>query len=411
MLRKCVSSIAATVLVAVIPILLAFGAMAPTAWAETVPAGEQKIPNNCIIFGGKAYDLSLLNDASLMNEILSAFIANGNRFAYKTPAGTLLDPSGNPVDAGTLPVVTYLSAGRAVTRYKAGDSGVLQASVVSVSGGMTTTTTTLTVVLSAPPATPPVSADFAVAKAQDGAAPTAVTPVTVLDWNATTRMVTLSVAAVTPGMVVQRVGYEVSYMGSTPVGMGGWITIPQVRAAQVTLWDADSGTGKIATVTITGYAGVEHYVLYRLGSPLTGMVDTGNTSQVPLISGDMCMVEVWGVGANKLGEHQVVAQPARAPGDPVPESVGAGATGSVTITLGNWMDRTSRVGTIAVSGYGGAGYYRILTAGRAPISPLSNIGVGAVAFANPGLNPGDTCKVEIYDSSGVLIDTRTVVAH
>ena len=40
------------------------------------------VPPNTIIFGAKAYDISLLNDASMVNEVLAAFVANNNSFAF-----------------------------------------------------------------------------------------------------------------------------------------------------------------------------------------------------------------------------------------------------------------------------------------------------------------------------------------
>lgn len=64
------------------------------------------IPNNTIIFGNKTYDLSLLNDPSMVNEILAAFTANNNTFVYKTPDGSLIDPDAQPVNASDLPEVT-----------------------------------------------------------------------------------------------------------------------------------------------------------------------------------------------------------------------------------------------------------------------------------------------------------------
>lgn len=79
------------------------------------------IPNNTIIFGGKAYDLSLLNDQSMVQEILSAFVDNGNSFIYKTPAGALMDPNAQAVSKDVLPEVEYKDANKNVTRYGAGD--------------------------------------------------------------------------------------------------------------------------------------------------------------------------------------------------------------------------------------------------------------------------------------------------
>lgn len=79
------------------------------------------IPNNTIIFKDKAYDLSLLNDASMVNEILGAFIANFNNFYYKNPAGNLIDSNASSVNANVLPAVTYNDANKNTTQYAAGD--------------------------------------------------------------------------------------------------------------------------------------------------------------------------------------------------------------------------------------------------------------------------------------------------
>jgi uncharacterized protein YjdB len=87
------------------------------------------LPNNTIIFGTKAYDLSLLNDASLANEILAAFVANDNSFAYKMPAGNFIDPNAQAVDPTTLPAVAYVDAAKVSTNYQAGDGDVVPTAV------------------------------------------------------------------------------------------------------------------------------------------------------------------------------------------------------------------------------------------------------------------------------------------
>lgn len=83
------------------------------------------IPNNTIIFKDKAYDLSLLNDAGMVNEILNAFVTNNNSFIYKTPAGSLIDPNAAAVNANQLPAVTYKDANKVSTQYSAGDGSVV----------------------------------------------------------------------------------------------------------------------------------------------------------------------------------------------------------------------------------------------------------------------------------------------
>lgn len=87
------------------------------------------LPSNTIVFGTKAYDLSLLDDASVANEILAAFVANGNLFAYKMPAGNFIDPNDQAIDPATLPAVTYVDAAKVSTNYQAGDGDVVPTAV------------------------------------------------------------------------------------------------------------------------------------------------------------------------------------------------------------------------------------------------------------------------------------------
>lgn len=83
-------------------------------------------PNNTIFFGDKAYDVNLLNDPALATEILNAFVANGNQFVYKDPAGSYIDADAKPVDAATLPAGTYKGADKAEVPYGAGDQEVTE---------------------------------------------------------------------------------------------------------------------------------------------------------------------------------------------------------------------------------------------------------------------------------------------
>ncbi|MFA4884494.1 MAG: Ig-like domain-containing protein [Desulfotomaculaceae bacterium] len=92
------------------------------------------IPNNTIIFNDKAYDLSLLDDPSMVNEILGAFVANHNTFIYKTPTGTFLNNNGNVVNSGVLPAVTYKDVNKNTTPYNAqdGDPVVQSVSITAI---------------------------------------------------------------------------------------------------------------------------------------------------------------------------------------------------------------------------------------------------------------------------------------
>lgn len=51
------------------------------------------VPNNIIIMGDKAYDINLLNNANYAAQINQAFVAAGNTFIYKTPAGAYVGPN------------------------------------------------------------------------------------------------------------------------------------------------------------------------------------------------------------------------------------------------------------------------------------------------------------------------------
>ena len=88
------------------------------------------IPPNAIIFGGKAYDVSLLNDSSLASQILADFVANGNSFVYKTPAGTLVDANAAAVAPATLKEVLYTAQNKTTTTYEKGDGPVKGGSTI-----------------------------------------------------------------------------------------------------------------------------------------------------------------------------------------------------------------------------------------------------------------------------------------
>ena len=125
------------------------------------------LPSNTIVFGTKAYDLSLLDDASVANEILAAFVANGNLFAYKMPAGNFIDPNAQAIDPATLPAVTYVDAAKVSTNYQAGDGDVVPTAVTLT--GVTATNGTITPTFEAA-VTGATLADFTVTATKDGTA-------------------------------------------------------------------------------------------------------------------------------------------------------------------------------------------------------------------------------------------------
>ncbi|HAG08294.1 MAG TPA: hypothetical protein DCK87_01820 [Desulfotomaculum sp.] len=98
-------------------------------------AAMAAIPNNAIIFGGKAYDLSLLDDQSMVEEILNAFVHNGNSFVYKTPEGNLINPDAQAINKDTLPEVEYKDDKGNITRYDAKDGDEISPPVtIDISG-------------------------------------------------------------------------------------------------------------------------------------------------------------------------------------------------------------------------------------------------------------------------------------
>ena len=63
-----------------------------------------------------------------------------------------------------------------------------------------------------------------------------------------------------------------------------------VTAPAVSLSNTSSGIGKVATVTLSGYAGAAQYKLLKAdGTALTNLVDVGSTAVVMFLNpGDQC---------------------------------------------------------------------------------------------------------------------------
>jgi predicted secreted protein len=95
---------------------------------------QAAIPNNTVILGGVAYDVSLLNDPSLAAEITAAYAASLSHFIYKTCAGSLLSDTREPFASSSLGTVTYVGPDKKPTRYAAGD-GALVSTVVNTNVG------------------------------------------------------------------------------------------------------------------------------------------------------------------------------------------------------------------------------------------------------------------------------------
>jgi L-ascorbate metabolism protein UlaG (beta-lactamase superfamily) len=186
-------------------------------------AAMAALPNNTIIFGGKAYDLSLVNDATKANEILAAFVAAGNSFVYKTPGGALINANGQAVQASTLPAVEYKNAAGAAINYAAGDGdvGVTTATLSSV----TSTNGTISAVLSAVPTVAPVAADFTFTQAIGTGTATALT-VGGFAWNATTKTASFTFTAVAQTAAAQSVVVAGIYKAGTAVAAIAFTVTP-----------------------------------------------------------------------------------------------------------------------------------------------------------------------------------------
>jgi hypothetical protein len=78
-----------------------------------------------------------------------------------------------------------------------------------------------------------------------------------------------------------------------------------------------------------------------------------------------------------------------------------------TVTLSNTASGIGKVATVTLSGYTNATQYRLLKADGTALTSKVNVGSTVVVMF---LNPGDTCKVEVYSADG-LIDTKTVTAR
>ncbi|MFA4884495.1 MAG: S-layer homology domain-containing protein [Desulfotomaculaceae bacterium] len=179
-------------------------------------------------------------------------------------------------------------------------------------------------------------------------------------------------------------------------GGGGGGSTP-VDSITVTLGNSATGIGKMAAVTLTGYTGATSYRLLKAdGTPLTGKIDVGTTVTVLFLnSGDTCQVEVYNTAGAILGTKTVTAVSSAAPG------------GNVTVTLGNSATGIGKVATVTLTGYTGAASYRLLKVDGTLLTEKIDAGKTVTVLF---LNSGDTCKVEVYNVAGALVDTKTVTA-
>ena len=259
---------------------------------------------------------------------------------------------------------------------------------------VTATNGTVTVTLDRAPGTAPVIGDFAVTQAIGGGTATAVTPSAI---STAAAVVTLTVPTVAAGEAQQSVVISVRHKGGTAVPATAF-TVAALPAptATVTLGNTASGIGKVATVTLSGYTGAGQYRLLKTdGTPLSGLVDVGSTVVVMFLNpGDSCKVEVYNATGDILETKTVTAT-----------ASSTGQTGNATVTLGSTSSGIGKVATVTLSGYTGAAQYRLLKTDGTPLSGLVDVGSTVVVMF---LNPGDSCKVEVYNATGDILETKTV---
>jgi hypothetical protein len=174
---------------------------------------------------------------------------------------------------------------------------------------------------------------------------------------------------------------------------------PVSGTAAVSLANTASGIGKVATVTLTGYTGAAQYRLLKTdNTALTGTVNVGTTVVVMFLNvGDQCKVEVSYASGVVIDTPTVTTTGAAAP-PPV--------TGTAAVSLANTASGIGKLATVTLTGYTGAAQYRLLKGDNTALTGMVNVGSTVVVMF---LNPGDTCKVEVYNGTGVLMDTQTVV--
>jgi hypothetical protein len=300
----------------------------------------------------------------------------------------------------TVPTVAAGEAQQSVVvsvRYKGGAAvpataftvAALPAPTIST---VTATNGTVTVTLDRAPGMAPVIGDFAVTQTIGGGTATAVTPSAI---STAAAVVTLTVPTVAAGEAQQSVVVSVRYKGGAAVPATAF-TVAALPAptVTVTLGNTASGIGKVATVTLSGYTGAAQYRLLKTdGTPLSGLVDVGSTVVVMFLNpGDSCKVEVYNATGAILETKTVTA-------------VSIGQTGNATVTLGNTASGIGKVATVTLSGYTGAAQYRLLKTDGTPLSGRVDVGSTVVVMF---LNPGDSCKVEVYNATGDILETKTV---
>ncbi len=196
-------------------------------------------PNNTIFFGGKAYNLSLLNDPTLASEIAAAFVANGNKFVYKTPAGGYIDANAANVDPSTLPAGTYMDADKTTSDYGAGDT---EPSVELAVESVSAINGTITVIMTGEGT--PVKSDFSFGYKINGVGSKPFPDVPGLsdpEWNAATKTASFTFTPFAATNEAQSIEICWKYAGK-----GGWADPFVVEAEALTV----SSVSAIADINV-----------------------------------------------------------------------------------------------------------------------------------------------------------------
>ncbi|MHB8918613.1 MAG: S-layer homology domain-containing protein [Desulfocucumaceae bacterium] len=170
-----------------------------------------------------------------------------------------------------------------------------------------------------------------------------------------------------------------------------------IQSVSVSLSNTASGIGKMAAVSLTGYADVTAYRLLKSDNTvLTGKVNVGSTVLVLFIApGDSCKVELFKADGTLLDTRTVNVTAA------------GGVNPSVSVSLSNTASGIGKVATVSLTGYTDVTSYRLLKSDTA-LTGKVNVGNTVLVLF---LAPGDNCKVELYKTDGTLPDTKSVVVN
>jgi len=166
--------------------------------------------------------------------------------------------------------------------------------------------------------------------------------------------------------------------------------------AAVTLADTASGIGKVATVTVSGFTGATQYKLLKTDdTALTGNVALGQTVVVMFVNvGDQVKVQVMDAAGAVLETKTVTTTATIA------------ETGTAAVSLANTASGIGKVATVTLTGYTTATQYKLLKAAD-DAALTGNVAAGQTVVVM-FLNVGDQVKVQVMNSTGGTIETKTV---